>query len=141
VPRVGLGLAALGRPGYINLGHTSDLAAGKGVEEMRVHSWEVMDAAYAAGVRGRHASVRRHAMTRMLTHALHRQRSAPPTPPAACFTGGKDAPDLHLRARRIAYPRVVDDDVTSGAVAPHCMVGGVRMSGASGETLYYSPTT
>lgn len=51
VPRIGLGMAALGRPGYINLGHTADLAAGKGVEEMRKQSWEVLDAAYEAGVR------------------------------------------------------------------------------------------
>lgn len=51
VPRMGIGLAALGRPGYINLGHTRDLSTGKGVEEMRAHSWEVLDAAYAAGIR------------------------------------------------------------------------------------------
>lgn len=29
VPLLGVGLAALGRPGYINLGHGGDLAAGK----------------------------------------------------------------------------------------------------------------
>eukprot|EP00959_Pyramimonas_sp_CCMP1952_P053661 1122601-Pyramimonas_sp.AAC.1 len=50
VPRIGIGLAALGRPGYINLGHGSDMAS-TDVESMRAHTWEVLDAAYSAGVR------------------------------------------------------------------------------------------
>ena len=49
--RVGLGLAALGRPGYINLDHGGDLAEGTGVESMQRHAWAVLDAAYDAGVR------------------------------------------------------------------------------------------
>lgn len=51
MPRMGLGLAALGRPGYINLGHGGDLARGKSVDDMRQHCWDVLDAAWAAGVR------------------------------------------------------------------------------------------
>lgn len=51
VPRLGLGLAALGRPGYINLGRGSDLVGGRGVEDMRARCWEVLDAAWARGVR------------------------------------------------------------------------------------------
>lgn len=50
VPQLGVGLAALGRPGYINLGHDSDLPA-KTVDEMRNQCWEVLDAAFACGVR------------------------------------------------------------------------------------------
>jgi aryl-alcohol dehydrogenase-like predicted oxidoreductase len=49
--RIGLGLAALGRPGYINLGHAADLAGGTDVETMRLNAQAVLDAAYAAGVR------------------------------------------------------------------------------------------
>ncbi|WP_221090015.1 aldo/keto reductase [Deinococcus aquaedulcis] len=49
-PRLGLGLAALGRPGYINLGHGADLP-GKGVDDLRAQTWAVLDAAWAAGVR------------------------------------------------------------------------------------------
>lgn len=49
-PRLGLGLAALGRPGYINLGHGDDLAD-KTVEAMRAHAWSVLDVAWAAGIR------------------------------------------------------------------------------------------
>jgi aryl-alcohol dehydrogenase-like predicted oxidoreductase len=51
VSRVGLGLAALGRPGYINLGHAADLAGETEVEQMRANAHEVLDAAYDAGVR------------------------------------------------------------------------------------------
>ena len=51
VSRMGLGLAALGRPGYINLGHGSDLAGRTDVESMEAAAHEVLDAAYAAGVR------------------------------------------------------------------------------------------
>jgi aryl-alcohol dehydrogenase-like predicted oxidoreductase len=51
VRRIGLGLAALGRPGYLNLGHGADLGPGRSVEDLRRRSFEVLDAAYAAGVR------------------------------------------------------------------------------------------
>lgn len=50
VPRLGLGLAALGRPGYLNLGHGEDLTD-KTVDAMRAHAWEVLDAAWTAGLR------------------------------------------------------------------------------------------
>ena len=48
---IGLGLAALGRPGYINLGHARDLGGRLGVETMRAGAHAVLDAAYDAGVR------------------------------------------------------------------------------------------
>jgi aryl-alcohol dehydrogenase-like predicted oxidoreductase len=44
-------LAALGRPAYINLGRTSALPESRDVEAMRAATHEVLDAAYAAGVR------------------------------------------------------------------------------------------
>ncbi|WP_345475122.1 aldo/keto reductase [Actinoallomurus oryzae] len=49
--RMGIGLAALGRPAYINLGREGALPAERTVEAMRAATWEVLDAAYAAGVR------------------------------------------------------------------------------------------
>lgn len=49
--RLGLGLAALGRPGYINLGHDQDLGADKSMLALREQAWEVLDAAWAAGIR------------------------------------------------------------------------------------------
>ncbi|MFC7733404.1 aldo/keto reductase [Actinomadura keratinilytica] len=49
--RLGLGLAALGRPAYINVGRGDQLPDGRGVEEMRAATWDVLDAAYEAGIR------------------------------------------------------------------------------------------
>lgn len=51
VSRIGLGLAALGRPGYINLGHGADFAGHTDKVSMRANAHAVLDAAYAAGVR------------------------------------------------------------------------------------------
>lgn len=51
VTPVGVGLAALGRPGYINLGHDEDFPGGRSVEAMREATFAVLDAARAAGVR------------------------------------------------------------------------------------------
>ena len=51
VTPIGLGLAALGRPGYINLGHASDLEGHTDVESMERSAHAVLDAAYSHGVR------------------------------------------------------------------------------------------
>ncbi|GAA1951856.1 aldo/keto reductase [Kitasatospora viridis] len=51
VRRFGLGTAASGRPGYINLGRELDLPADRTVEAMRERTHELLDTAYAAGVR------------------------------------------------------------------------------------------
>jgi aryl-alcohol dehydrogenase-like predicted oxidoreductase len=50
-PRIGLGLAAVGRPGYINLGRAHDLPADRSVDAMRARVDELLDAAYRSGVR------------------------------------------------------------------------------------------
>lgn len=49
--RLGLGLAALGRPGYLNLGHGSELGADRSVRALRERTLEVLDFAYEAGLR------------------------------------------------------------------------------------------
>jgi aryl-alcohol dehydrogenase-like predicted oxidoreductase len=51
VTRIGLGLAALGRPGYINLGHASDLAGHTDVASMERAAHAALDGAYEGGVR------------------------------------------------------------------------------------------
>ena len=51
VTPLGLGLAALGRPGYITLDHADDLNADYDVAAMQAHTHSVLDAAYAAGIR------------------------------------------------------------------------------------------
>ncbi|MEU2288310.1 aldo/keto reductase [Streptomyces sp. NPDC013178] len=48
---IGLGLAAVGRPGYINLGRDEDLGEDRSVETLRARTHELLDAAYAQGVR------------------------------------------------------------------------------------------
>jgi aryl-alcohol dehydrogenase-like predicted oxidoreductase len=49
--RIGLGLAAVGRPGYINVGRDADLPADRTVEALRTRAHELLDQAYAAGIR------------------------------------------------------------------------------------------
>jgi aryl-alcohol dehydrogenase-like predicted oxidoreductase len=44
-------MAALGRPGYINLGHGEDYRDGRTVEDMERRAFAVLDAAWDAGVR------------------------------------------------------------------------------------------
>jgi aryl-alcohol dehydrogenase-like predicted oxidoreductase len=49
--RIGLGLAALGRPVYIDVGRDRDLGNQRTPEAMEARCREVLDAAYAAGIR------------------------------------------------------------------------------------------
>lgn len=51
VTRMGIGLAALGRPAYINLGHADDLDHTYDVDAMRQRTARVLDAAWDAGIR------------------------------------------------------------------------------------------
>ena len=51
VSRIGLGLAALGRPGYITLGHHHDLPQGKSKADMEAHCHEMLQKAYSSGIR------------------------------------------------------------------------------------------
>jgi aryl-alcohol dehydrogenase-like predicted oxidoreductase len=49
--RLGLGLAALGRPGYVTLNHSSDLGGSYDPSAMESHAHDVLDVAFAAGIR------------------------------------------------------------------------------------------
>ena len=51
VTPLGIGLAALGRPGYINLGHAQDLDGDYDVRGMEQNAHEVLDAAWECGIR------------------------------------------------------------------------------------------
>jgi aryl-alcohol dehydrogenase-like predicted oxidoreductase len=48
---LGLGLAAVGRPGYINLGRDADLGPDRSVAALAQRAHDVLDAAYGAGIR------------------------------------------------------------------------------------------
>lgn len=50
VSRIGFGLAALGRPGYVNVGHGADLRGGTDVATMERRAHDVLDAARRGGV-------------------------------------------------------------------------------------------
>jgi aryl-alcohol dehydrogenase-like predicted oxidoreductase len=49
--RLGLGLAALGRPGYVTLNHASDLGGSYDPSAMESHAHAVLDAAFDGGIR------------------------------------------------------------------------------------------
>ena len=49
--RLGLGLAALGRPGYVTLNHAADLGGRYDPSAMEFHAHQVLDAALNAGIR------------------------------------------------------------------------------------------
>lgn len=51
VSPIGLGLAALGRPAYITSGRAEDLGPDRSADTLRHRAYEVLDAAYGAGVR------------------------------------------------------------------------------------------
>jgi aryl-alcohol dehydrogenase-like predicted oxidoreductase len=51
VSRLGLGLAALGRPGYLTLGHAGDLGGDYAIATMEAHAHAVLDAAWDTGMR------------------------------------------------------------------------------------------
>jgi aryl-alcohol dehydrogenase-like predicted oxidoreductase len=49
--RLGIGLAAVARPAYINSGRAADLGAERSISDLRARTEAVLDAAYAAGIR------------------------------------------------------------------------------------------
>jgi len=50
-PRMALGLAALGRPAYINRGRADDFPEGRSVREMASRTHSILDVAYEHGIR------------------------------------------------------------------------------------------
>ncbi|HVC40705.1 MAG TPA: aldo/keto reductase [Candidatus Saccharimonadales bacterium] len=51
VSRIGLGLAAIGRPAYITTNRTADFGDDRSERTFRALTWQLLDAAYASGVR------------------------------------------------------------------------------------------
>lgn len=50
VSAIGLGMAAIGRPGYVNLGHGADLRGRTAPADLEHHAGSVLDAARVAGI-------------------------------------------------------------------------------------------
>jgi aryl-alcohol dehydrogenase-like predicted oxidoreductase len=78
VTPIGLGLAALGRPGYITLDREKDLGDDRSVTELERRSHEVLSAAYDAGIRYLDAARSYGFAERFLSSWLH-QRALPPS--------------------------------------------------------------
>ena len=85
VSRLGLGLAALGRPGYINLGHGDDLGDRKDVDALERNAYAVLDAAFEAGVRCFDAARSYGKAEEFLASWLERRQ----LPPGAVTVGSK----------------------------------------------------
>src|ERR1700719_3286704 len=51
VSRIGIGLAATGRPAYITTNREADFGDDRSESALRTRTWELLDAAHAAGVR------------------------------------------------------------------------------------------
>jgi aryl-alcohol dehydrogenase-like predicted oxidoreductase len=77
VTPIGFGLAAVGRPGYINLGRDHDIGTDRGVEALERRSHEVLSAAYDAGVRYFDAA-RSYGYAERFLGSWLRQRGLPP---------------------------------------------------------------
>src|SRR5256714_9322747 len=77
VTPVGLGLAALGRPGYITLDHAHDLGDARSVAALERRSHEVLSAAYDAGIRYFDAA-RSYGFAERFLASWLRERALPP---------------------------------------------------------------
>ena len=77
VTPIGLGLAALGRPGYITLDRARDLGADRSVAALERRSHEVLTAAYDAGIRYFDAA-RSYGFAERFLASWLRQRALPP---------------------------------------------------------------
>lgn len=75
--QLGLGLAALGRPGYITLGHAADLGGDYGVAAMEDRCHAVLDAAWAARIRWFDVARSYGRAEEFLSHWLHSRNVAP----------------------------------------------------------------
>jgi len=78
VSPVGLGLAALGRPGYINVGHGDDIGPRRDRDAMEHAAHGVLDAAFDAGVRYFDAA-RSYGLAEAFLSSWLSRRHIPPT--------------------------------------------------------------
>lgn len=109
---IGLGLAALGRPGYINLGHAQDLGGQYDVADMERRAHAVLDAAWDSGVRYFDAARSYGRAEQFLAGWLARRELAPSTVTIASkwgyvYTAGwkVDAPSHEVKEHSVEVLR------------------------------------
>ncbi len=103
VSRLGLGLAALGRPGYINLGHADDLGGSETArtrEAMRDRAADVLDHAWEAGIRYFDAARSYGAAEEFLGNWLKDREIIPGTVTVASKWGYKYTADWKVEAEQ-----------------------------------------
>lgn len=80
VSSIGLGLAAVGRPAYIDVGRDTDLGPDRSVETMKGLTHDLLDAAHAAGIRYVDAARSYGLAERFLASWLEKRRPPPGDP-------------------------------------------------------------
>jgi aryl-alcohol dehydrogenase-like predicted oxidoreductase len=96
---LGFGLAAVGRPGYINLGHGLDLHGNTSRDAMERNAHVVLDAAYAGGVRYFDAARSYGLAETFLASWLDRREVAPSDVTVASKWGYTYTANWHVTAR------------------------------------------
>jgi aryl-alcohol dehydrogenase-like predicted oxidoreductase len=129
VSQLGVGLAALGRPGYITLGHGDDLAHDYDPAAMERRCHEVLDAAWAAGVRWFDAARSYGHAEQFLASWL---RGAPLLLREQADRNGV-GPDAIALAAALAQPFA--DVVLSGAVSPAQLADNLRARDIDDPTM------
>jgi aryl-alcohol dehydrogenase-like predicted oxidoreductase len=99
VTPIGLGLAAVGRPGYITLHRGKDLGADRSVDALERRSHEVLNAAYDAGIRYFDAARSYGFAERFLASWLHQRGLPPNTVTVGSKWGYQYVGDWHVDAR------------------------------------------
>jgi aryl-alcohol dehydrogenase-like predicted oxidoreductase len=97
--QLGLGLAALGRPGYITLGHAGDLEGDYAVASMEKRCHAVLDAAWAAGIHWFDAARSYGRAEEFLSHWLHSRNVAPGEVTVSSKWGYTYTADWHVAAQ------------------------------------------
>jgi aryl-alcohol dehydrogenase-like predicted oxidoreductase len=99
VTPIGLGLAAIGRPGYITLGREHDIGTDRSVEALERRSHEVLSAAYDAGIRYFDAARSYGYAERFLSSWLHQRGLPPESVTVGSKWGYTYVGDWHVEAR------------------------------------------
>ena len=124
-PRLGLGLAALGRPGYINLGRDNEVGdkETRSVDAMREQSFKVLDAAWRSGIRYFDAA-RSYGMSEAFLQGWLESRNIAPEDVAVGSKWGY---------RYIGCPALCDREYPAAGAPQRTEGGGAGKGGWAGE--------